>query len=207
MRNGAGDRAYPVNFTVSAGQANTDTEQVFVIPGDTAGVWPADTTKAMSFFIVLQCGTTRQGTANAWNALSALGTAANTNGMGTNGNIFEIWDCGLYLDPLATGIAPPWTMPDEAEELAACQRYYQPLMMQLGGYGPGICNMLGLVAFPVTMRTVPALSIITDGTASNIASAVFDFATVNNCRANATQVATASHCYVTNRTGKANARM
>ena len=26
--------------------------------------------------------------------------------------------------PTATGIAPAWQMPDEAEELRACQRYY-----------------------------------------------------------------------------------
>jgi hypothetical protein len=33
--------AYIANFTIAAGQANTDTEQVLVIPGSTAGTWPA----------------------------------------------------------------------------------------------------------------------------------------------------------------------
>ena len=42
----------------------------------------------------------------------------------TTGNVFELFDVGLYLDPHNTGIAPPWQMPDEAEELRACQRYY-----------------------------------------------------------------------------------
>ena len=32
-------RTYLANFTIAAGQANTDTEQVIVIPGDTTGVW------------------------------------------------------------------------------------------------------------------------------------------------------------------------
>ena len=32
-------------------------------------------------------------------------------------NAFELFDVGLYLDPEATGVAPKWEMPDEAEEL------------------------------------------------------------------------------------------
>ena len=68
-------------------------------------------------------GTTYQGAAG-WQAGAKYTITGNPNGAVT-GNVFYFTDVGLYLDPLATGIAPPWAMPDEAEELRACQRYYQ----------------------------------------------------------------------------------
>ena len=40
-----------------------------------------------------------------------------TNGMAGAGNVFELFDVGLYLDPDNTGLPPKWQMPDEAEEL------------------------------------------------------------------------------------------
>jgi hypothetical protein len=70
----------------------------------------------------------------------------------TVGNTFELFDVGLYLDPNATGVPPPWQMPDEAEELAACQRYWVSLYV----YVPLPADSYS-VAMPSTMRAVPTV--------------------------------------------------
>ena len=119
------NRTYLANFTVSAGQANTDTVQTFIIPGDTTGAWPTDNSRGMFLTIAAAMGTTFQGAAGDGTPANFMGTSANTNGMATAGNVFELFDVGLYLDDQNTGVPPPWVMPDEAQELPACRRYWQ----------------------------------------------------------------------------------
>lgn len=121
---GGGGRSYVANFTISAGQANADTEQVLIVPGDTTGTWPADATLGLELTFTFACGPNGVGAASVWQAGAQVATAANTNGMATAGNVFELFDVGLYLDPDATGLPPKWQMPDDAQELKACQRYY-----------------------------------------------------------------------------------
>jgi hypothetical protein len=41
--------------------------------------------------------------------------------MAVNGNIFELFDVGLYEGT----VAPPFMVPDYASELQACKRYWQ----------------------------------------------------------------------------------
>jgi hypothetical protein len=122
--NSALNRTYLANFTIAAGQANTDTTQTLVIPGDTTGAWLTDTGVGIYLNIVLATGSTYQGVAG-WQAGLSFGTPSNSNGMATAGNVFELFDVGLYLDRNNTGLPPPWQMPDEAAELIACQRYWQ----------------------------------------------------------------------------------
>jgi hypothetical protein len=124
LQNGATNRTYLANFTITAGQANTDTEQVLVIPGDTTGTWPTDTSMGMQLRFTYAAGTSFNG-AVGWQAGGPVSTAAVSNGLGVAGNIFELYDVGLYLDPDNTGLPPKWQMPDEAEELRACQRYFE----------------------------------------------------------------------------------
>jgi hypothetical protein len=123
LHNGAFNRSYIANFTVTAGQANTDTEQIFVIPGDVTGTWATDTSLGMALRVTVAAGSTYQGV-TGWQAGQKFATAATSNGLGIVNNTFVLWDVGLYLDPNATGVPPPWQMPDEAQELAACQRYF-----------------------------------------------------------------------------------
>jgi len=124
FRNSAYNRSYLANFTISAGQANTDTEQTFVILGDVTGTWLSDSGKGVEIFVALAAGTTFQGAAG-WSAGGFIGTSTTSNGMATAGNVFELWDVGLYLDPQNSGVAPRWTMPDYAQEHESCRRYWQ----------------------------------------------------------------------------------
>jgi hypothetical protein len=86
--------------------------------------------------------------------------------MGVANNAFYIFDVGLYLDPNNTGVAPPWQMPDEAEELRACQRYWEKAY---GGYrtqSPAAGFVGSYAHFLVPKRIVPAMGTVVNGTAS-----------------------------------------
>jgi hypothetical protein len=133
IKNSAQDRSYVANFTVAAGQANTDTEQVFVIPGDVTGTWPVDNSLAMILIFCFGAGPTLTGAAG-WQAGNFNATSSNTNGFTPINNVYELFDVGLYLDPNATGVPPPWQTPDYASELTACQRYWQRIQANLDGH-------------------------------------------------------------------------
>jgi hypothetical protein len=168
LRNGATNRAYVAPFTITAGQANTDTVQTLIIPGDTTGVWSGDTNPGIYLCICIAVGTTLAGAAG-WQAGNIIGLTGQTNGVATNGNVFELFDVGLYLDPRNTGIAPTWTMPDEAEEKRACQRYYALTYVAGRNNGSYSASISSSVYFPATMRTSPTVTIIA-GTRLNIFS-------------------------------------
>jgi len=153
--NGALNRSYPTNFTISAGQANVDTEQVIVIPGDIGGSWDTSTATGVGLRFNFGAGTPYSGTGSVWQAGNILSVTGSTNGVATAGAVYELFDVGLYLDPNATGVPPPWQMPDEAEELRACMRYYErtaSYAMPSGVYGWG--------KFLAPKRVNPAITVI-----------------------------------------------
>lgn len=127
VKNSALNRSFVSLFTISAPQANTDTEQTIVITGDTSGTWLTDTGIGLSIDIVLACGSTFQGT-TGWQAGNILGTSGVSNGMGTISAVFELFDVGLYADFTSTGTAPTWELPDYDDTLRQCQRYFQRIV-------------------------------------------------------------------------------
>jgi hypothetical protein len=129
FRNAASNRCYVAPFTITAGQANTETIQTFAIPGDVTGTWEKFNAIGIDLWVTLAAGspTYTGGTANAWSAGAFIASPTQSNGLATVGNLFELWDVGLYADPGNTGLPPPWQFPDEAEELAKCQRYWQSI--------------------------------------------------------------------------------
>jgi len=122
LRNGTTDRSFSKKFTITT--ANVDTEQVIIIPGDTIGVWAVDNTLGIALSFCPAVGTTYAAPAEGWNAGNFIGAAGQSNGIAATGT-FELFDVGLYLDPNNTGVPPSWQMPDEADELNACMRYFQ----------------------------------------------------------------------------------
>lgn len=170
LRNGVVNRTYIKNFTISAGQANTDTLQTFVIPGDIAGTWVVDSTVGAYLSVTDAIGTTAQGV-EGWQAGNFTGTAANSNMGAVNGNLVELFDVGLYADPDKTGVAPPYEVVSFDKELPVCQRYY--CLLDRAGFA-GACHAAGLQHeqrqfFITSMRTVPVCAML-GGTIFNIAS-------------------------------------
>ena len=89
------------------------------------------------------------------------GSSNQFNFIGTNGNIFELFDVSLTEGT----VAPPFVVPDYPSELAACQRYYYRInsatslthVAVLHNYAT--TSVHGRVAdFPTTMRASPTIT-------------------------------------------------
>jgi hypothetical protein len=140
----------------------------------------------MILSITFASGATFLSPAPGWQAGNFLAPPGITNGAAVTGNTLYLRNVGLHLDPLATGMPPAWTMPDEAQELAACMRYYYVTgapQTNVYHYGPASGFMdAGSIPFVVTMRTNPASAITTAPSMTNcsapIASAISNGATL-----------------------------
>ena len=156
VRNAAVDRSWLGSFTIPT--ASTDTTFTFAIPGDTTGTWPKDNTAGMFVLFCFAVGATYGGGVAGWQAGDKRGIAGMTNGAAATGAV-GVTDVGLYLDPDATGRAPAWQMPDEAEELRACQRYYaKNIITTFCGNVTNAVIYKANAPHPVIMRIVPAYS-------------------------------------------------
>jgi hypothetical protein len=149
-----GTYSYLGSYTISAGELNAFARKSIVVPAGAinAGTWPVDTSVSAVLRFCFHCGTTLTGVAGfqAANILAGPGQAL---GLSTATACY-LTNVGLYLDPNNTGIAPPWQMPDEAQELAACQRYWQGYSLAIVPSTPTPQSFI----FPVRLRTVPAVS-------------------------------------------------
>ena len=162
IRNQNGNRSFIREFTISGGDANTDTLQTLTFPGDTSGTWNKDNTASFLLTFTFATGSTFQTTADAWQAGNYFGTSSTSNGIGTTSDVFEIFDVGLYADPDSTGLAPRFELPHYDTDLQECMRYYYKndnrarwsFQTNLNG-NPDWETM---VYFPVFMRATPTIS-------------------------------------------------
>lgn len=162
LMNAASTRAFLADFTISAAQANTDTEQVIVVPGDTTGTWLTDTGVGIAFHICLGSGEWSRGV-NGWQSgdVHSTGAATGNANLGSTANVFEFFDLGLYRDPNNTGLPPPWQMPDYAEALEACKRYWQWLGFNSYFYAAAaVAAQVTQNTLGIAMRVTPAASAI-----------------------------------------------
>jgi len=160
MRNAAGNRSYVREFTITGGDANDDTVQTVVFPGDTSGTWPTTAVHGATFIITLAAGSAYQTTADAWQGGNYFGTSSTSNGIGTITEIFEVSDFGIYLDPNSTGLAPEFVLPDYPVDLQMCQRYWIKLIGNL--YSSYIASTGAYIhwTFPVSMRVAPTMTAV-----------------------------------------------
>lgn len=121
LSNYAGTRSYVVEYVIAAGEANTDIQRSITIPGDTAGTWVGGNVGSMVVHWGLMAGTTYQQAAGSWGTVNAVGSSNQFNFMGTAGNVFELFDVGMYEGT----VAPPFVVPDYATEFTACRRYWE----------------------------------------------------------------------------------
>ena len=159
------NRSFVREFTISGGDANTDTLQTVTFPGDTSGTWDKDNTTSFQLIFTFATGSTYQTTADAWQAGNYFGTSTQSNGIGTTSDVFEIFDVGLYADPDSTGLAPRFELPHYDTDLKECKRYFDN-----GGdsyfrlyhadanptsYNP---NIMGTLFFDQEMRATPSIA-------------------------------------------------
>lgn len=157
LKNSANNRSLVKAFTITGGQANTDTVQTIVIPGDITGTWLNDSGMGLQIFIMLANGTAGH-VANTWQAAALTGITGISNGIGVTGNVFELFDVGLYLDIDEVGIAPHWEQPDSANELGRCQRFWQDHHIVYSGNVTSAGGYTGSSNYYVIMRVTPSLT-------------------------------------------------
>jgi hypothetical protein len=121
FRNSAANRAYLAEFTISAGEANTDVVKSVTLTGDLTGTWLKDTGVGLGIYIALMAGSSLQGTPNVWSGTNIHGSSNQFNFMGTISNVFELFDVSLTEG----SAAPAFQVPGFASELALCQRYWE----------------------------------------------------------------------------------
>ncbi len=122
VRNGTPNRIIVGEYTIAAGEANTDVVKSVTVAGDTSGAWAFDNTVGMEVIFVLMAGSSYAQSPNTWSAASsAFSTSNQFNFMGTVGNVFELFDVGIYEG----NSAPSFQLPDFQEELDRCQRYWE----------------------------------------------------------------------------------
>ena len=195
IRSDAGNAAFVKNCTIAA---NVWTDFTIPIPACTIGTWAITAAAWGHVSFTIMAGTNiNGGTDGVWMANNFQATPACSNWMSVVGQNFEFTHVGLHLDPLATGLAPPWQMPDEAQELAACMRYWQQVITLFEGSvtSGSVFNSTGFVTVPP--RGSVAISGVTLGQASfpaTVGSLSFPSA-VNWVTENRTASATAPRGY------------
>jgi len=158
LRGPAGARSFVKNITLTSAWQDF----VIPIPGDTLGTWPVDTSYSTILTFTGMAGSTwNGGTDGVWTGTNSIAAPGNGNIMAAVQSCMDIKNVGLYLDPNNTGLAPPWQLPDEAEELRACRRYYAVynythIVMAVANAASQ--NIFGGVQYQTAMRAVPAVT-------------------------------------------------
>jgi hypothetical protein len=122
LENSAENRAYPFTYAISS--ANTWEQKSVTINGDTTGTWLTTNGVGIRLNFGWGVGSTLSGTANAWAAADYRSATGATNLMATLSATWQITGVQLEQNTSAT----PFERRLYNQELANCQRYYEPLV-------------------------------------------------------------------------------
>jgi hypothetical protein len=164
--NAAATRAYFQNCALTAA---TWTKCVIVIPGDTAGTWiQTGVAAGAGVRVLLECGSTFQGTAATWAASDIECSSAQTALTTTSAATFQMGNVKLEVSPVPTPFIPL----QYKDEIEIASRYYAKTfpqgtaVAQTGGLAGSLCTVgesttiatLGVEwRFPVEMRASPTI--------------------------------------------------
>lgn len=125
LTNATTARSYLAEVVVSGGEANADTVKTFVIAGDTSGTWATGVgATGIALRVCLTGGSTYQGS-TGWSSGNYLCTSNQSNFLGTNSQVFELFDVGLYLDYDSSSVIPQFELRHIGEETFDCARYFE----------------------------------------------------------------------------------
>ena len=189
LRNNDATRSYPYSYTINA--ANTWEQKVITIAGDTTGTWLTTNGVGINIQFSLGAGSSRTGTAGAWNSNNNVGATGQVQVISTLGATWQI--TGVQLEKGST--ATSFDYRPYGTELALCRRYLPAKSSQGGTNAPiGIAvapNSTGLYlqwTFDVPARVAPTGVVVSSashftanayGTGGGVASAV-NFSSASN---------------------------
>ena len=151
INNAARNRSYPMEYT----QATTNTweKAELTFPVDTTGTWLGGNGIGMWIFFGAAFGSNYAGTVNQWGSSQKYGTANQVNNYDSTSNSMQFTGVQLELGSVAT----EFDHRPYAEELAACQRYYQVLTAAAGFASSTTAVEFGIGFYP-EMRGAPTAS-------------------------------------------------
>jgi hypothetical protein len=123
-----------------------------------SGSWLTDTSASLEIIIVLAAGANYLDTALGWRAGGKIAGPGQVNWYQMPSADFWLYEVAFYTDPLGTGKAPPFQVPDYDDDLRDCKRYWQKTTAYLA------CNVTSgstyylSYKYTVPTRTTPTLS-------------------------------------------------
>jgi len=151
FRNFTTTRSYVAEYTIAAGEANTDVVRSVTLPATDGSVFEFGNGAGVYITWALMCGSTYRTAPNIWGTGNFMGTTNQSNFMGVPGNVFELFDVSLTEG----ASAPPFVVPDYADELLACKRYWTRGHGRHHGYAGAAGNAIGSSLY-WNMRATPA---------------------------------------------------
>ena len=158
MTNGAGDLAYPVQYTINS--ANTWERKTMTIPPITSGTWVRNNTNGLYLRMNLGSPSGRTAAANGWRSGNFDGADGSTGAVTwatTSGATFYMTGCQIEVGTSASDFEHR----SHGEELSLCQRYFYRFT------GHGILfyadyysndTMISKESLPVEMRVNPTVT-------------------------------------------------
>jgi hypothetical protein len=187
IRNDSVNKAYPFSYTIDT--ADTWERKTITIAGETAGSWGSGANTGLEINWCIGAGSSRLGTAGAWNSNNNVGATGQVNLYATNGSTFYLTGVQLEVGESAT----PFEHRSYGEELALCQRYfYRTAPAQNYGYyadaaAESTTAASAFFQYPVQMRASPTGSSsgafqMTSNTSRTVTAINFAAASQSGCR-------------------------
>lgn len=155
--NDAADSSFISTFTIPS--TGTFYTYEVAIPPPPTGAWATNANRSMFVAFCTGAGATYQGVPG-WQSGYKFAVAGQSSIWDASGNYLRVGEIGLYLDPLDTGRAPKFQIPEITAETRRCQRYWYKQMGLRGGIGSGtVAHRMGGM-HPAPMRVIPAGAIV-----------------------------------------------
>lgn len=179
VRNLGAGRNRVQEFTISPGEANVATRKSLVFPLDQAGAWStAIGTVGIELFWTLAAGSGLQTAQGVWTNGNAIAGLGQSNFLGTNGNVLQLFDVDIYEG----SVEADYILPDFDDDLEHCQRYLCRTYVNNGGNAAASgVTFVATACWPVEMCKVPSVS-LTAGTRIGVSSASIDNSNELSCR-------------------------
>lgn len=206
LRSSGSDRMIAFPITFGAGEANTWKRFTFPVPAMPTGTFARDNTLSLQLWFTVMAGSTFQApAAGSWQNGSYIAGPGISNLLATTGAYLSVRKVSLHPDPDNTGVAPPAEMPNYADELIRCQRYWRTFGTSIAAYT--VTGGDVQVSTPISpyMRVSPTTAILSAGAVSNAAS-VNIYPSVDRVNIQVTPSAT-GYCGIFNRSFSLNSRM